>query len=61
MLDILGPGEVAELLGVTPITVARWRRDGVLPEPDAMLKRVAVWERDTVLLWARETGRLTDE
>jgi len=58
MLDLLGPGEIAELLNVAPPSVSRWIREGTLPPPDAQLKRIDVWERTTIVEWAEQTGRL---
>ena len=57
-LDIVGPVEIAEMFGVHAVSVDRWRRDGILPEPDAWLRRGPVWLRETIVEWAEWTGRV---
>jgi len=61
MLDIVGPGEVASMLRVHPVTVSRWQRDGVLPPPEAELNRGPVWRRTTITEWAELTGRAVSD
>ena len=60
MLDIVGPSEIAVMLRVTRVTVSRWQREGVLPPPEAELNRGPVWQRASIVLWAEQTGRITD-
>ncbi len=57
MLDIVGPSEIATMMRVTRVTVDRWRRDGVMPPPEANLNRGPVWRRATITEWAELTGR----
>jgi len=57
MLDIVGPSEIAEMLRVHPVTVDRWRRDGVMPPPEAELNRGPVWQKASIVEWAVLTGR----
>ena len=57
MLDIVGPSEIAVMLRVHRVTVDRWRRDGVLPPPEAELNRGPVWQRASIVLWAELTDR----
>ncbi len=57
MLDLVGPVEVAAMFGVHAVTVDRWRRDGILPPPDATLRRGPVWRKTTITGWAKATGR----
>ena len=57
MLDLVGPSEIATLLGVHRVTVDRWRRDGVLPPAEAELNRGPVWQRASIVLWAEQTNR----
>ena len=61
MLDIVGPAEIAAMLRVHKVTVDRWRRDGVMPPPDAYLRRGPVWQRAEIVLWAELTGREVDD
>ena len=57
MLEIVGPSEIADMFKVHPVSVDRWRRDGVLPPPEASLRRGPVWQKATIVEWAKETGR----
>jgi hypothetical protein len=57
-LDLVGLAEIAEMLGVHPVTVGKWRAKGVLPECDAELPKRPLWLRETIVAWARQTGRL---
>ncbi len=61
MLDIVGPSEIAVMLGVHRVTVDRWRRDGVLPPAEAELNRGPVWSRSVIVEWAGVTGREVHE
>jgi hypothetical protein len=56
-LDIVGPGEVRDMFGVTLETVSRWQAAGVLPVPDCRLVMGPVWRRSTIVAWANKTGR----
>ena len=56
-LDLVAPVEIAEMFQVHTVTVDRWRRDRILPEPDAELRRGPVWLRETIVEWAEQTGR----
>lgn len=56
-MDVVGPAEIADMFGVHPVTVDRWRRDKILPDPDQVLRRGPLWERDTIIVWGEETGR----
>ena len=58
MLDIVGPSEIADMLKVHPVTVDRWRREGVLPPAEAALRRGPVWEKRTIVEWGLDTQRL---
>lgn len=52
-------GEIADLLDVKRRTVHQWRSRRVLPEPDyGMVSGIPLWERETIIQWARECGRL---
>jgi DNA-binding transcriptional MerR regulator len=53
----MGPGEVADLLGVTRNAVDQWLHRGVLV-PRWRLKGGPLWERRDIVAWARETGRM---
>ena len=57
-LDLVGPVEVSLMFNVHVVTVDRWRRDRILPDPDAELRRGPVWLRETIVEWAEQTGRV---
>ncbi len=56
-LDLVGPKEISEMFGVHRVTVDRWRREEVLPEPEGYLAMGPVWTRSRIEKWGRETGR----
>ena len=61
MLDVVGPAEIADMFGVTRVSVNRWRAEGLLPEPDAHLRRGPLWFRSVIVEWADQTGRVVIE
>ena len=56
--DLVGPGEVAERLGVAPRTVHMWRWREVMPPPLVVLTGTALWSWPDIEAWAQATGRL---
>jgi very-short-patch-repair endonuclease len=62
--DLIGPQEVAELLGVEPNTVHQWRkrgdtiRGGAMPDPTAVISGVPLWTTEDIVNWARGSGRI---
>lgn len=56
-LDMVGVTQIAEMFGVHRVTVARWRRRGLLPAPDADVPNRPAWRRETIIRWAARTGR----
>ena len=52
-LKLVGLAEVAEVLGVSRRTAARYTRRSDFPEPVARLRAGPVWQEDDVLAWAR--------
>ncbi len=59
-LNLVGPGEVRQLLGIedhNAAVVSRMQTDGTLPEPDCRLLMGPVWLRSTIVAWANQTGR----
>lgn len=58
---LVGPAEVAELLGVRPATVHQWVARDLLPAPWDIVSGTRLWPRHEILAWAEETGRLPEE
>ena len=52
-------GDVAQLLGVSPETVLRWRRAGIFPQPIQLGARVLAWPREDIEAWLKGRPRLT--
>ena len=58
-VDLIDAAGIAELLGVSRQRVDKIAKtDPTFPEPIARLRRIRVWERESVERWARETGRI---
>lgn len=55
---LVGPHEVAAMLGVAPNTVAVWRYRRLMPDPAGTLSGTPLWRSADVARWARRTGRL---
>jgi hypothetical protein len=61
-----GEREIAALLGVSDRTAHQWRYRGDLPPPDHLVNRgptyrpLELWDRATVLDWARERPSLAE-
>jgi hypothetical protein len=58
---MVGPAEIADMFDVHPVTVDRWRRDGILPAPGQWLRRGPIWSYQTIVEWAESTGREISE
>jgi len=53
-LDLVGPTEIAEMLGVSRGTAFRYIARPDFPEPVARVGRTTVWNREDVERWANE-------
>lgn len=51
---ILGVAEVADLTGLKPDTITKYRSLGKFPDPDHTTARQDLWERSTVERWMSE-------
>jgi predicted DNA-binding transcriptional regulator AlpA len=57
--DLIGPSEIAAMLGVTRQYVDRLsREDPTFPQPEARPSSGRIWSRAKVEKWAGATGRL---
>lgn len=56
-IRLLGVREIARLLGVSRQRADQITRTKGFPDPIAELANGRIWERQTVVHWARETGR----
>ncbi len=57
ILDVVGITEIAVMFGVDRVTVSRWHSQSKLPVTDAQLTKRPLWERQTILRWAEQSGR----
>jgi hypothetical protein len=57
-LDIVGIKEIAERLRRKPQTVALWRHQNRLPEPDGTVSGAPAWHWGTIANWAAEHDRV---
>jgi hypothetical protein len=68
-LDLVGLREIATLLEVNPRTPTIWRSRSAkgemhppMPEPDGFISNNRpVWEKRTILKWAKATDRLPNQ
>ena len=51
---ILGVAEVADLTGLRPDTITKYRSLGKFPDPDHKTKRQDLWEVETIAAWMNE-------
>lgn len=52
-MDLVGMADVGKMLAVSAETTRRWRRWGLLPEPDEHRDDgVPLWRRETIIFWA---------
>ena len=68
-LDLVGLREIATMLEVQPRTPTIWRNrsnrgelNPPMPEPDGFISgNRPVWEKKSILRWAKQTGRLPSQ
>lgn len=56
--NLVGPVEVADMLGVKVDTVYQWATRNRLPLPWAVVSGTRIWAREEIEDWAVATGRL---
>ena len=49
--ELVGVKEIAELLGIDRATVASWRHQNRLPNPDYIISGVPVWFNCEIIFW----------
>lgn len=55
---LVGPAEIADLLGVEANTINVWKvRHANFPDPIRRLRSGDLWDVREISAWARETGR----
>lgn len=54
--DVVGTAEAAQILGVKPPMITRWRKSGRMPPPVAELAATVVWLKTDVQARSRGTG-----
>lgn len=55
--DLVGPQEVAAMLGVDVATIRQWVKRGVAPTELCTVSGIRLWNRDDIDQWATNTGR----
>lgn len=56
--EIIGVSELGAFLGVRPTTVHVWGNRGQRPPADYTINGHEAWDRETIIRWAAQTGRL---
>jgi predicted DNA-binding transcriptional regulator AlpA len=57
MHHLVGPHEIARMLGVTRQRVDQLANEPGFPEPEVVLSRIRVWRTEDIRQWAERTGR----
>ncbi len=55
---IIRPAELAQELGVSSMTLLRWRRQGILPPVINLGPRLIGWERSVINQWLKSNGKI---
>ncbi|MGU5631272.1 MULTISPECIES: helix-turn-helix transcriptional regulator [Aeromonas] len=55
---IIRPAELAQELGVSSMTLLRWRRQGILPPVINLGPRLIGWERSVINQWLKSNGKM---
>jgi|AntRauTorckE5430_2_1112549.scaffolds.fasta_scaffold57247_2 prophage regulatory protein len=58
---LIRPNELAKMLGVSTVTLWKWRRDGILPEPMRIGPRFIGWERVVIHYWLKRRNKSKDK
>ncbi|MFM5518989.1 helix-turn-helix transcriptional regulator [Aeromonas dhakensis] len=55
---IIRPAELAQELGVSSMTLLRWRRQGILPPVINLGPRLIGWERTAINQWLKSNSKM---
>ena len=58
---LIRPSELAEILGVSTVTLWRWKRSGILPNTIQLGPRLVAWREETIDEWLKEKGLSIDD
>ncbi len=54
---LIRPNELAKMLGVSTVTLWKWRRDKILPEPMNIGPRFIAWHPDIIEHWIKSQNK----
>jgi prophage regulatory protein len=54
---LIRPNELARTLGVSTVTLWKWRRDKILPEPLKIGPRFIAWEPEVIQEWLKRKNK----
>jgi prophage regulatory protein len=57
---LIRPKELAKALGVSTVTLWKWRRDKILPEPLKIGPRFVAWQPETIEKWLKAQNNSRD-
>lgn len=52
--EILGVAEIAEVSGLKPDTITKYRKRGIFPEADYSTARQDLWRAETIEAWLED-------
>jgi prophage regulatory protein len=56
---MIRPKELAEMLGVSTVTLWAWRKKNILPEPTAIGPRLIGWKQDVIEDWFKSQSHIS--
>jgi prophage regulatory protein len=56
---MIRPKELAEMLGVSTVTLWTWRKKNILPEPTSIGPRLIGWQQDVIDEWLERQSHIT--
>lgn len=58
---IIRPKQLAEILGVSVVTLWRWRQAKIIPEPILLGVRFVGWKESTIIEWLKDRENSVDD